>query len=564
MTANSTPSEQLLKLLPDAVVQTDALWIITYLNPAWHKLTGHSLDGALGRSLLDFVHPDDTGTLRSGMPVFRLRLANSDYRWMRLQLQPESDAANRVISRQGVLIEITEITEQVLMEVRQRFLRLLETIDGVVWEAELGVGNTFLSPQVERLFGYTVEEWRSHPAFWRTHVHPDDLPAALAIDDAAYNATHSYAYEMNYRLIAKSGTVVWVRDLCRVVVDKERPNRMIGLMIDVTQQKSTELELVQSDNRYSLATRGSNDGIWDWNLQTDVLHVSQRFHEIVGLGDTSNLHDDGWHFLQQLIDPDDHERVQIAYRRHLSGNRPNFSVDFRACHGSGRLVWVNWRGVAQFEDGVAVRMAGSLSDLAERGSSYDALTNLPGRPLFRDRLEHAIALQQDGASKGDDALTQGDAAMFAVLLLDLDQFKAVNDTLGHHVGDQLLQQVARRLESCVRAVDLVARMGGDEFNVLLESVDHAGATARARQIAAALAAPYQIGKHTVTSGASIGVVSSQAGFSTTDDYLRAADAAMYQAKKTGVRVHFHACAGSGLQGLPVIAKSREIEGDGGN
>lgn len=536
MPANSTLSGQLLQLLPEVVVQTDALWIVTYLNPAWHKLTGHSLEGALGQSLLDFVHPDDTGTLRSGMPVFRLRFANSDYRWMRLQLQPESDAANRVISRQGVLIEITELTEQVLMEVRQRFLRLLETIDGVVWEAELGVGNTFLSPQVERLFGYTVEEWRSHPSFWRAHVHPDDLPAALAIDDAAYNATHSYAYEMSYRLIAKSGKVIWVRDLCRVVVDKERPNRMIGLMIDVTQQKGTELELVQSDNRYSLATRGSNDGIWDWNLQTDVLHVSQRFHEIVGLSDSGNLHDDGWHFLQQLIDPDDHERVQMAYRRHLSGNRPNFSVDFRACHGSGRLVWVNWRGVAQFEDGMAVRMAGSLSDLAERGSSYDALTNLPGRPLFRDRLEHAIALHQDGASKGDDALTQGDSTMFAVLLLDLNQFKAVNDTLGHHAGDQLLQQVARRLESCVRAVDLVARMSGDEFNVLLESVDHAGATDRARQIAAALAGPYRIGTHTVTCGASIGVVSSQADFATTDDYLRAADAAMYQAKNHALGV----------------------------
>ncbi|MEO6103121.1 MAG: sensor domain-containing diguanylate cyclase, partial [Pseudoxanthomonas sp.] len=236
------------------------------------------------------------------------------------------------------------------------------------------------------------------------------------------------------------------------------------------------------------------------------------------------------------IDPDDHERVQIAYRRHLSGNSPNFSVDFRASHGSGRLVWVNWRGVAQFEDGIAVRMAGSLSDLAERGSFYDALTHLPGRPLFRDRLEHAIALHQDCALQGDDALAQRDTTMFAVLLLDLNQFKAVNDTHGHHVGDQLLQQVARRLESCVRAVDLVARMSGDEFNVLLESVDHAAAIARAREIATALAAPYRIGTHTVTSSASIGVVSSQAGFTTTDAYLRAADAAMYQAKSQALDV----------------------------
>lgn len=530
MLTTSPPSAKLLQLLPEAVVQTDALWEITYLNPAWHKLTGHPVAAALGRSLLEFVHPDDVGTMRSGMPVFRLRFADADYRWVRLQLHPETDAAERVISRQGVLIEIADVTEQVLVEIRQRFLRLLETIDGVVWEAEIGVGNTFLSPQVERLFGYSVEEWRADPNFWRAHVHPDDLEEALRIDDAAYNATHSHAYEMSYRLIAKSGKVVWVRDLCRAVVEPGRPNRMIGLMIDVTQQKNTELELLRSENRYSLATRGSNDGIWYWDLRTDALHVSGRFHQIVGLGSFDLVHSGGWRFLEQFIDPEDRARVQAAYRRHLAGNSPNFSVDFRAFHGDGRLVWVNWRGLAEFENGVAVRMAGSLSDLAERGSSYDALTNLPGRPLFRDRLAQLIALQQSEAVNDDGRPTRGETTMFAVLLLDLNGFKAVNDTYGHHVGDQLLQQVARRLESCVRSVDLVARMSGDEFNVLLESIDPAEASQRAGQIAAALAAPYVVGEHTVISGASIGLVSSASRLATVDDYLRAADAAMYRAK----------------------------------
>lgn len=530
MLPTSPPSAKLLQLLPEAVVQTDALWEITYLNPAWHKLTGHPVAAALGRSLLEFVHPDDVGTMRSGMPVFRLRFADADYRWVRLQLHPETDAAERVISRQGVLIEIADVTEQVLVEIRQRFLRLLETIDGVVWEAEIGVGNTFLSPQVERLFGYSVEEWRADPNFWRAHVHPDDLEEALRIDDAAYNATHSHAYEMSYRLIAKSGKVVWVRDLCRAVVEPGRPNRMIGLMIDVTQQKNTELELLRSENRYSLATRGSNDGIWYWDLRTDALHVSGRFYQIVGLGSFDLVHSGGWRFLEQFIDPEDRARVQAAYRRHLAGNSPNFSVDFRAFHGDGRLVWVNWRGLAEFENGVAVRMAGSLSDLAERGSSYDALTNLPGRPLFRDRLAQLIALQQNEAVNDDGRPTRGETTMFAVLLLDLNGFKAVNDTYGHHVGDQLLQQVARRLESCVRSVDLVARMSGDEFNVLLESIDPAEASQRAEQIAAALAAPYVVGEHTVISGASIGLVSSASRLATVDDYLRAADAAMYRAK----------------------------------
>ena len=537
MPTTPTPSANLLQLLPEAVVQTDALWEITYLNPAWHKLTGHPVEAALGRSLLEFVHPDDIGTMRSGMPVFRLRFADGDYRWVRLQFHPETDAAERVISRQGVLIEITEVTEQVLVEVRQRFLRLLETIDGV-WEAEIGVGNTFLSPQVERLFGYSVEEWRADPGFWRAHVHPDDLEEALVIDDAAYNATHSHACEMSYRLIARSGKVVWVRDLCRAVVEPGRPNRMIGLMIDVTQQKNTEIDLVRSENRYSLATRGSNDGIWYWDLRTDTLHVSGRFLQIVGLGSRDHVYEGGWRFLEQLIDREDRARVPEAYSRHLSGNSAKFSVDFRAFHGAGRLVWVNWRGLAEFEEGVAVRMAGSLSDLAERGSSYDALTNLPGRPLFRDRLAQLITLHQSDGVNGDGVPTRSGATMFAVLLLDLNGFKAANDCYGHHVGDQLLQQVARRLESCVRSVDLVARMSGDEFNVLLESIDPAEASQRAQQIAVALAAPYVIGEHTVISGASIGLVSSASRLATVDDYLRAADTAMYRAKSQslGVRV----------------------------
>ena len=545
MPAHATPPGHLLQLLPEAVVQTDALWEITYLNPAWARLTGHAVAAALGQSLLDFVHADDVGTLRAGMPVFRLRFADADYRWVRLQLHPETDAAGRVISRQGVLIEVTEVTEQILVEVRQRFLRLLETIDGVVWEAEHGIGNTFLSPQVERLFGYSVEEWRADPGFWRAHVHPDDLPEALAIDDAAYNATHSYAYEMSYRLIAKSGKVVWVRDLCRAVVEPGRPNRMIGLMIDVTRQKQTELELLRSDDRYALATRGSNDGIWDWDLRTDVLHVSERFHAILGLEEAPHVHDGGWRFLQQRIDPDDRARVQAAYRRHLAAETPNFSVDFRVFHGSGRLVWVNWRGVAQFEGGAAVRMAGSLSDLAERGSSYDTLTDLPGRPLFRERLAHAIAACRHKAAAEDGAPAPGGVQTFAVLLLDLNRFKAVNDTLGHHAGDQLLRQVARRLEACVRTGDLVARMSGDEFNVLLEAIEPAEALQRAREIAAALGVPYDIGGHSVTSGASIGLVTSVPGLATVDDYLRAADAAMYAAKSRASGVCVFPAGGSG-------------------
>jgi diguanylate cyclase (GGDEF)-like protein/PAS domain S-box-containing protein len=559
--SSSTPSlETLLHLLPEAVVQTDGHWNLTFVNPAWQRMTGHDSAASLGRSLLDFVHPEDCGMLKSGLPVFRLLLADQSgkqvlkqrsgsteqvlkqrsgsteqvlkqrsgstgqqYRWVRLQLQAGSDEHGRVTTRNGVLAEIDESTQKVMIEVRQRFLRLLETFDGVVWEAERGVGNTFLSNQVEHLFGYTTEEWRSDPNFWRSLVHPDDFAEALAIDEAAYNATHSYAYEMSYRLRAKSGAWIWVRDLCRVIVEANVPTRMIGLMIDVTRHKQTELDLIKSENRYALALRGSNDGIWDWDLKADVLHVSARFLDIVGLRDSEQILQGGWRFMQALIHPDDLDRVQCAFQAHLEGSSANLSVDFRAIHGAGHSIWVNWRGLAQREAGAAMRLAGSLTDLAERGSFYDPLTKLPGRPLFRDRLAQALARHSENPRH-----------RFALMLLDLNRFKSVNDSMGHHVGDLLLQEVSRRLEATVRRADLAARMSGDEFVVLLEAISADDAREQATRISHALAQPYRLAEHVLQSGASIGLVTSDAGLSAIDDYLRAADAAMYQAKQSGV------------------------------
>jgi diguanylate cyclase (GGDEF)-like protein/PAS domain S-box-containing protein len=523
----------LADLLPDVVLQTDGQWRLTYLNPAWQRLTGHGRDATLGRSLFDFVHPEDHLTLKSGVSAFRLRYAFTDYGWVHLRLHVHSDATGQVVSRQGVLTELAQAAEQPLIEDRLRYLRLLETIDGVVWEAERGVGNTFLSPQVERLFGYSVDEWRADPNFWRNHLHPDDFAQALAIDEAAYSATHSHAYEMNYRFFAQGGKVVWVRDLCRVLVEPGQPTRMIGLMIDVSQAKRVQLELQQSQTRYALAAQGANDGVWDWDLQRNVLHVSQRFNDMLGLSQAALVHSDAAQFFDALMDPDDRRRAQQAYQRHLAGETQQLAVDFRARHSNGSLLWVSWRGLAHFEAGTPVRMAGSLTDLAQRGSSYDTLTKLPGRPLFRDRLEHAMAVQRRADASVLSTAVMGETIQFAVLLLDLDRFKAVNDQLGHHAGDALLQQVARRLERSVRQSDLVARMGGDEFVVLLEAVDVPRAMDRAQHIAKALAAPVWLEPHSVQTGASIGVVSSKHAFTSADEYLRAADQAMYQAKNAG-------------------------------
>jgi diguanylate cyclase (GGDEF)-like protein len=160
-----------------------------------------------------------------------------------------------------------------------------------------------------------------------------------------------------------------------------------------------------------------------------------------------------------------------------------------------------------------------------RVALHDALTGLPNRVLLQDRLQSAI-----------EATTQGQSRPFALMILDLDRFKEVNDTLGHHVGDVLLQQIGRRLQSAVRATDLVARLGGDEFAVLLSNTSAAAAVAVAEDLALSLRAPFVLDGHPLSVNASVGIAVAPEHGKDTAALLRCADAAMYQAKRSGVGV----------------------------
>lgn len=271
--------------------------MIIYFNFVWKIFIGNLVDEVLGCFLFDFVYLDDIVVLCVGMLVFWLWWVDVDYCWMCLQFSFIMDVEECVINCQGVLIEFIEIGEQVLMDDCQCFLWLLECIDGVVWEVEFGVGNIFLSLQVECLFGYVVEEWCVDLGFWCVYVYLDDLFDVLVIDEVVYYVIYSYVYEMSYWLIVKFGQVVWVCDFCCVDVELGWFNCMIGLMIDVIWQKYIELELLQLYYCYVLVICGFNDGIWDWNLQIDELYVFECFNEIVGFDQGDILYLYGWNYL---------------------------------------------------------------------------------------------------------------------------------------------------------------------------------------------------------------------------------------------------------------------------
>ena len=294
-------------------------------------------------------------------------------------------------------------------------------------------------------------------------------------------------------------------------------------------RKQAEAALQESEERYALAAKGANDGLWDWNLRTNEIYFSARWKQMLGLAEEApTCNPEDWF---GRVHPEDTDRLMADVAAHLDGLTPQLESQHRVLHSDGGYRWMLSRGVAvRHLDGKAYRMAGSQTDITE-GKVSDPLTGLPNRILFLDRLGCSI----------ERATRHGEA--FAVLFLDLDRFKLVNDSLGHLAGDRLLIAIAERLERSVRAVDTVARvggqhtiarLGGDEFTILLEGVKHVSDAVRvAERIQDNLKRPFQLDGHEIFTSASIGIATSETGYNAPEDLLRDADTAMYQAKALG-------------------------------
>ena len=286
----------------------------------------------------------------------------------------------------------------------------------------------------------------------------------------------------------------------------------------------------QKAERYALAARAADDGIWDWDLRTDRLYLSPQWHAILGAPEeASDVAPSAWF---DLVAPDDVLRLRTEITAHLEARTPRLECEFRMRHRDGSWRWVMAGGLATRDaEGTPIRMAGSLSDMTDRHVArlrlehealHDTLTGLPNRTLFIDRVEQTLQRAAREASAG-----------CALLFLDLDEFKQINDSLSHAVGDQLLISVADRIAAALRPGDTVARIGGDEFTVLAqEIVAPAEATVIAKRILRSLRTPFQVEGNELFIGASVGIALSADGLASAD-LISAADVAMYDAKRRG-------------------------------
>jgi len=301
------------------------------------------------------------------------------------------------------------------------------------------------------------------------------------------------------------------------------------------EQSRTLQALRESEERYALSARGANDGLWVWNLRTNDVYYSPRWKSMFGYGEEEiGSQPEEWF---SRVHPDDVDILRSTLDAHLRGLTPHFENEHRIRMKDGSERWMLSRGLAVRDaDGNATRIAGSSTDSTERKRAeerlthdafHDALTSLPNRALFMDRLQRAIESQ-----------LRHPQSFYAVLFLDLDRFKVVNDSLGHVVGDELLIAVAERLRTTLRLLDTVARLGGDEFAVLVEAIDDITAAVRtARRIHEELLLPFEIGGHEIFTSVSIGIAFSASGYTRPQDVLRDADIAMYRAKASGKARH---------------------------
>jgi diguanylate cyclase (GGDEF)-like protein/PAS domain S-box-containing protein len=341
--------------------------------------------------------------------------------------------------------------------------------------------------------------------------------------------------------IAGNGPTRWL--LCNAYPeygDAGQLQQVVVCFTDCTALKVAQQSLQKSEERLRLVLKGSTDAPWDWDLITGDVYYSERWWNMLGYASGEGIEDSGaW---RRLLHPDDDAMITDYLAELLPSRRESFSLEFRLRHQDGHYVSVLSRGFVLRDDaGTAVRISGVNTDLTERKRTerrihelayFDHLTGLPNRRFLIEELEHALARSRRSGHCS------------ALLYLDLDNFKLLNDTMGHDLGDMLLRQVAQRLRTTVRDSDQLARLGGDEFVVVLEGLGASASDAAAEadrvvvKILSVLGQPYQLGSLLFKSSASIGVTLFDGKGSNSETLLKQADLAMYRAKAAGRN---HAC-----------------------
>ena len=447
-----------------------------------------------------------------------------------------------VAIRQSVLLRDREAAverEQALggdlAAAEARYRALVERQPGVVYVAEPGKHGSwhYVSPQIERMLGYPPEAWVEDPTFWARQIHPEDRSAVLGEEDDLITGRRPQGLvHREYRLRAADGRDVWVLDDESVTqfADDGTPLMVQGVLVDISERKLAEQALQASEEQTRLIIETASYAFIGMDADGRVIDWNQRSTETFGWPRDEAL----GRLLTELIIPEaDRAAHAEGLRRYLltgEGRLLGQRVEVDALHQDGRpfpielTIWPIHVGDEVRFNALVDDITGrkQLEDQLRHQALHDPLTGLANRALFADRVQHALARARRTAAES-----------IAVLFLDLDDFKTVNDSLGHDAGDRLLKAVADRLRHILRREDTAARLGGDEFAVLLEGASPAASQQVAMRVLEGLAAPFEADGHLVSTRGSIGIAVSGEHGATPEELLRNADLAMYLAKARG-------------------------------
>lgn len=310
----------------------------------------------------------------------------------------------------------------------------------------------------------------------------------------------------------------------------------IAVLHDISEFHEIEHKLQLSQQRYELATKGSSAGIWDWDICNNNVYFSPKILDLLCLEEGELGH--SWDLFSERL----HEDDKLVFSKHMESHIQDpfiqFNLEIRIYNSKHQLLWFNVVGEAIRDDnGVATRMVGSLTDITDKKQSqqviwhqanFDALTQLPNRNMFSDRLNQEIAKCKRNGNR------------FALLFIDLDHFKEVNDTMGHAAGDLLLVEVAERLRLILRETDTVGRIGGDEFTALITDIkSNQDVEQIAEKLLEAIELPFYVNNESIFVSASIGITLFPEHSDKFDELLKFADQAMYLSKSEGRKQFQH-------------------------
>lgn len=529
------------------VVRADGEWSFTYVSPVVRTFFGISPEDAYAdhEAISNCIVPEDRAAHRASvieasrklqpwLHDCRVRSRTGQLRWLRGQANPTPQGDGSVLWH-GVLTDITACKQaEMAMQVSEtRFRNLLHSIPSVAVQGYLEDGTTHYWNQAsEQLYGYSAEE-----AIGRNLLDliiPPEMRSNVRAAIRQMFATGQPIPAGELSLMRKDGSRVEVFSSHAYVHVPGQAAEMFCVDVDLSERKLTESRLAESEQRFSLFMDTLPAAAFIKDCDGKVLFMNRYLCELLG------THDWQGKTTLDLVPPAVAEEMRADDERALAAGYQLSEEQVQGADGQPRLYQthkfrINRQNAAPLLGGISLditerkRLEAQIRELA----FYDPLTNLPNRRLLFDRLSLAAA-----AAKRAEA-------GFALLLIDLDNFKSINDVHGHDVGDLLLLEVARRLGVCVRESDTVARLGGDEFVILLAGLDRAAAAAteQARRVAEKIlqcaAAPYllkpaqpaaEVECHCTVS---IGIATAADGEFRQGDILRRADLAMYRAKAAG-------------------------------